>query len=142
MTKHFLVFQHAAWERPGTHLLHSAKRRGVRLTNVEIWHQPIPDVSPHDGLIVLGGSPNVDQEAQYHFLEAEKRAIRQVVSPDGTLMVRSDLLNKEVLYGSIYLIPEKTFYTRFGNLLLFLYFGIVISFTIAYLVCKRFNKTV
>jgi GMP synthase-like glutamine amidotransferase len=33
-------------------------------------------------LIVLGGSPNVDQEKQYPFLRAEKAAIRQALATD------------------------------------------------------------
>jgi GMP synthase-like glutamine amidotransferase len=82
MTKDFLVFQHMPWEGPGRHLLHSAERHGVEFHVVETWHQPIPDVRSYDGLIVLGGSPNVDQETQYPFLKDEKLAIRQVLEED------------------------------------------------------------
>ena len=70
------------WERPGQHLIRSAKKFDVNLHIVEIWHQPIPDIRSYNGLIVLGGSPNVDQEERYTFLKAEKEAIRRAVELD------------------------------------------------------------
>jgi GMP synthase-like glutamine amidotransferase len=82
MTKDFLVFQHMPWEGPGRHLLRSAQRHGVAFHVVETWHQPIPDVRSFDGLVVLGGSPNIDQETEYPFLKDEKQAIRRVLSED------------------------------------------------------------
>lgn len=80
--KRFLVFQHMPWEGPGLHLKHSAEELDVELEVVEVWHRPIPEMSSYDGLIVLGGSPNVDQEEEYPFLKAEKDAIRQVIEMD------------------------------------------------------------
>jgi GMP synthase (glutamine-hydrolysing) len=82
MTKRFLVFQHMSWEGPGVHLMRSARNLGVNLQIIEVWQQEIPDLAPYDGLIVLGGSPNVDQEKQYPFLGAEKAAIRQALAMD------------------------------------------------------------
>jgi len=71
-----------SWEGPGVHLVRSARNLGVNLEIIEVWHQDIPDLAPYDGLIVLGGSPNVDQEKQYPFLRAEKEAIRQALATD------------------------------------------------------------
>ena len=82
MAKRFLVFQHMEWEGPGIHLLHSAEKLGVEFEVVEVWHQPIPDLTPHDGLLILGGSPNVDQENAYPFLRAEKTAIHRIIESD------------------------------------------------------------
>ena len=82
MAKRFLVFQHMDWEGPGIHLLHSAEKVGVKLEVVEVWHQPIPDLTPHDGLLILGGSPNVDQEGEYPFLRAEKTTIHRIIESD------------------------------------------------------------
>ncbi len=82
MAKRFLVFQHMDWEGPGIHLLRSAEKMGVKLELVEVWHQPIPDLSPYDGLFILGGSPNVDQENVYPFLRAEKTAIHRIIESD------------------------------------------------------------
>jgi GMP synthase (glutamine-hydrolysing) len=82
MAKRFLVFQHMPWEGPGQHLIRSARKERVRLDIVEAWHQPIPDVKPYDGIIVLGGSPNVGQEKKYPFLKAEKEVIGLVLKAD------------------------------------------------------------
>ena len=79
MTKRFLVFQHMPWEKPGKHLIRAAKECGAKFKVVEVWRQPIPDISRFNGLIVLGGEPNIDQEAEYPFLKAEKIAIRQTI---------------------------------------------------------------
>ncbi|MBW1678378.1 MAG: type 1 glutamine amidotransferase [Deltaproteobacteria bacterium] len=82
MTKQFLVIQHMPWEGPGTHLVRSVQKCGVLLHAVEVWHQPIPGLSSYDGLIVLGGGPNVDQEKEYPFLKAEKAVIRRAIEAD------------------------------------------------------------
>ena len=79
MTNRFLVFQHMSWEGPGVHLLRSAAKLKVNFEVVQVWHQPIPDPASSDGLLVLGGSPNVDQEQEYPFLAAEKAAIRRII---------------------------------------------------------------
>ena len=80
--KRLLVFQHMSWEGPGQHLIHSAKRLGIVLDIVEVWHMPIPDIRSYDGLLVLGGGPNVDQEEEYPFLKLEKEVIRQAIEAD------------------------------------------------------------
>jgi GMP synthase-like glutamine amidotransferase len=78
----FLTFEHMPWEGPGIHLLRSAKRWGVQLEVIEVWHEPIPDLTPYDALIVLGGEANVDQEEKYPFLSAEKAVIRRSIEED------------------------------------------------------------
>lgn len=75
MAKRLSVLQHGPWDGMGRLLAEAARDNGVQLDVVEVWHQPIPALSPYDGLIVLGGSANVDQERQYPFLCGEKKAI-------------------------------------------------------------------
>jgi len=72
MYRKLLVFQHTPWEKPGKHLLRAATTRRVHLDVWEAWHQPAPDIAYYDGLIVLGGTPNVDEEGRYPFLKVEK----------------------------------------------------------------------
>jgi GMP synthase (glutamine-hydrolysing) len=82
MKPRFLVLQHTYWEKPGQFLLRAATSNAVHLDIVEVWHEPIPDIRLYRGLIVLGGSPNIDQEGQYPFLKAEKAIIRRAVYED------------------------------------------------------------
>jgi GMP synthase-like glutamine amidotransferase len=70
------------WEGPGQHLVQTAESHGLHLDVIEFWHQTIPNLASYDGLIVLGGSPNVDQEDEYPFLRAEKAAITEVLEAD------------------------------------------------------------
>lgn len=82
MAKNFLVFQHTPWEGPGEFLLDVAKQHTMRLHILNVWEQSIPAITSYDGLIILGGSPNVDQEQQYPFLRSEKQTIRQAIKAD------------------------------------------------------------
>jgi GMP synthase (glutamine-hydrolysing) len=79
MARNFLVFQHTPWEGPGEFLLTAANRHNIQLHIVKAWEQSIPEIISYDGLIVLGGSPNVDQEKQYPFLLDEKKIIQQAI---------------------------------------------------------------
>ncbi len=82
MRKKFLVFQHSPWEKPGTHLLEAADKNRVKLDVVRVWQEAIPPLGGYDALIVLGGSPNVNQEKTYPFLKEEKQAIRNSIQED------------------------------------------------------------
>ncbi len=66
--------------------------------------------------------------------------ISGIISPDGNILTKTKLLTKDVMYGSIYLIPEKTFYAKFGNLLLFLYLGAVSAGTFIFLLSRKIRK--
>jgi len=80
MKRKFLVFQHTPWEGPGRHLVNSSKKRKIRLDVACVWREPVPDVSQHDAIVVLGGTPNVSEEDRYPFLRDEKRAIREAIA--------------------------------------------------------------
>jgi len=70
------------WEGPGIHLTRAAQKLDVQLDVIDVWREAIPDISPYDALIVLGGGPNVDQEKLYPFLKAEKATIRRSIEED------------------------------------------------------------
>jgi GMP synthase (glutamine-hydrolysing) len=82
MALQLLVFQHSPWEGPGRFLQSAANRCDVRLQVIKVWQHSIPDLAPYDGLVVLGGSPHVDQVRQYPFLATEKRAIQRSLAED------------------------------------------------------------
>ena len=78
--KSFLIVQHMDWEGPGQHLLTALREFGVAWRLLEAWREPIPAVADLAGLIVLGGSPNVDEEEQFPYLAPLKAAIREVIA--------------------------------------------------------------
>ena len=75
MAKNIVVFQHNPWEGPGFHLIEAFSRHDLTMKLIHVWKEDIPDVTSYDAMIVLGGGPNVDQEATFPFLVEEKAAI-------------------------------------------------------------------
>ena len=80
MAHRVLVLQHAEWQSPGKLLLQSARDNRVRLHCVDIRQDTAEDFADYDGLIILGGPFQSDQEEQYPFLLEEKRLIRAWVN--------------------------------------------------------------
>ena len=82
MAKHLLVIQHTPWEKPGRYLIQAARELKVRLDVCQVWRDALPDIRSYDGLVVLGGTPNVYEEGRYFFLREEKKLIRRAVNDD------------------------------------------------------------
>jgi GMP synthase (glutamine-hydrolysing) len=78
--KNFLIVQHMDWEGPGTHLLAALAANKVGYQVLEAWHEPLPRLDSFTGMIVLGGSPNVDEEEQFPYLRPLKEAIREIIA--------------------------------------------------------------
>lgn len=76
-----LVFQHSAREPLGV-LDPLLRRAGFRIRYLNFSRQPDlqPDVSRYNGLVVLGGPMNVDQQEQYPHLAVEIAAIQQALA--------------------------------------------------------------
>lgn len=77
-----LVLQHTPWEKPGTLLVDAAKKYKVNLKILRVWQEAFPSLDIFDGVIALGGKPNVDQEKEYPFLVEEKATIREAIDLD------------------------------------------------------------
>lgn len=107
-------------------------------------------------IVISDGSSLNDSIATWHHLifskvraiengcyvvQCANTGISSIISPDGMIMARTDLLEREVLYGSIYMIPEKTFYSKFGNLLFFIYMGLISSITVIHLILRKTKGT-
>jgi GMP synthase-like glutamine amidotransferase len=74
-----LVLQHLTVEHPGV-LRDFLKADGFKWDPVEIDEgQPIPDLTPYDMMLVMGGPQDVWQEEEYPWLRPEKEAIRKFV---------------------------------------------------------------
>lgn len=77
-----LVLQHSPWEGPGILLKRMAQKLRTELITARIWAEAPPDFRRFDGLLLLGGGANVDQEQQYPFLIEEKRLLREAIASD------------------------------------------------------------
>lgn len=76
----FLVFQHVDVEHPGV-FRDFWREAGIRWDAVELdAGEPIPDLSPYDAMVVMGGPMDVWQEAAHPWLKPEKAAIRRWVT--------------------------------------------------------------
>jgi len=66
-------------------------------------------------------------------IQSGNNGISAIVDPYGRILAQTDLVKKEVLYGSIYFNNNKSFYTCNGELLLYVYYGIVFILLLFYL---------
>ncbi|MEJ2672541.1 MAG: type 1 glutamine amidotransferase [Deltaproteobacteria bacterium] len=80
--KSLLIVQHMEWEGPGQHLLAALLEGGINFQVAKAWEEPLPPMDPFDGMIVLGGSPNVDEEEQFPYLIELKARIREVIAAE------------------------------------------------------------
>lgn len=78
--KSLLIVQHMDWEGPGQHLLAALLEAEINFQVTKAWEEPLPSMDPFDGMIVLGGSPNVDEEKQFSYLIPLKARIREVIA--------------------------------------------------------------
>jgi GMP synthase (glutamine-hydrolysing) len=77
--KRLVIVQHMDWEGPGQHLLAALLAAGVDFRVAEVWQEPVPALDSFDGMIVLGGSPNVNEEEEFPYLRPLKARIREVI---------------------------------------------------------------
>lgn len=82
MTLSILVFQHDLYDGPG-YLGEALLRRDARLTVIRLDEgEAVPDITPYDILLVMGGTMNVYQEDKHPWLVEETQAIRRAVEAD------------------------------------------------------------
>ena len=49
--------------------------------------------------------------------------ISAVIDPYGRILAKTEIGKKEILYGSVYLNNKKSFYSLYGELFIYIYFG-------------------
>lgn len=103
--RRLLVFQHVAFELLGT-LNPLLKAHGFRIRYINFERNPRarPQIGKYDGLVVLGGSMNVDEVEAYPNLAAEVEMIREAIAADIPVLgicLGAQLLAK-ALGGSVY----------------------------------------
>lgn len=108
-----------------------------------------------EAIFVLSDNSSLDKSIAplHHLIFSRVRAIENgcytvhcantgisaIISPAGEVINKLDLLEKGVLYESIFLIKEKTFYSKYGNIIMFIYFCSVFPAAACYLILKK-NK--
>ncbi len=78
--KKILIVQHMPWEGPGGHLLAGLAEARIAFEVAEVWRRPLPPLDPFAALVVLGGSPNVDEEEDFPYLKSLKAMIRETIA--------------------------------------------------------------
>ncbi len=68
--------------------------------------------------------------------------ISAIISPSGEIMERSDLMEEKIIYGSIFLMPEITFYSRYGNIIMLLYCGSAFLTAFLYLLTRKIKNRI
>jgi len=79
-----LVFQHSLDCPAGsTEIFFQQRRKGKLSLDFHLWSdgsQPLKNPADYDGLIILGGAPNVDEEDKFPWLKPEKKQIREFLT--------------------------------------------------------------
>jgi GMP synthase (glutamine-hydrolysing) len=78
--KKILIVQHMPWEGPGGHLLAGLAEARVAFEVAEVWRRPLPPLDPFAAVVVLGGSPNVDEEKEFPYLKPLKAMIQETIT--------------------------------------------------------------
>lgn len=65
--------------------------------------------------------------------------ISAVTDPYGRILAKTEIGKKEILYGSVYLNDEKSFYSLYGELFIYIYFGASFIILLFYII-KVKNK--
>ncbi|HHD56649.1 MAG TPA: type 1 glutamine amidotransferase [Desulfobulbaceae bacterium] len=82
MPNNLLVFQHIDLEKPGRLLRQAAEKFDVGLEVIRIHRQAAPDPADFDGLLILDGPADINEEERYPFLREEKRYIKAWLAMD------------------------------------------------------------
>ena len=81
--KPVLVIQHIGCETPGIFLdLLCEQKRPVETVRLYEGEQPPEDLSRFSGLLVMGGPMSVNDEADYPWLKAEDRILKEALALD------------------------------------------------------------
>ena len=81
--KPLLVLQHIGCETPGIFLeLLQEQRRSVETVRLYEGDRVPENLSPYSGLLVMGGPMSVNDEADYPWLRAEDRILKEALALD------------------------------------------------------------
>ncbi len=74
-------------------------------------------------------------------VHSSNMGISAVINPIGEIISKTELGKKEVMYETIYLNSKQSFYSKFGDIILYIYFGFSFLFLCFYIFITNYNKT-
>ncbi len=77
-------------------------------------------------------------ENNSYMVHIGNNGISAIIDNSGRIIAKTSIVTKEVLYGSAYFNDEKSFYSIFGELLLYIYFGITFIIFIVFSIGRFF----
>ncbi|MHB8277364.1 MAG: apolipoprotein N-acyltransferase [Candidatus Humimicrobiaceae bacterium] len=80
-------------------------------------------------------------ENSSYVVHSSNMGISAIINPIGEIVSKTGLGKKEVLYETIYLNSEKSFYSRYGDIIMYIYFGFSFIFLCVYIFIIRHNKS-
>jgi apolipoprotein N-acyltransferase len=60
--------------------------------------------------------------------------ISAIIDSNGKILAQTSLVKKEVIYGTVYLNANRSFYSRFGELIIYIYFALTFFYLLIYVV--------
>ena len=80
-------------------------------------------------------------ENSCYFVHSSNMGISAVINPIGEIISKKELGKKAVLYETIYLNSEKSFYSRYGDIIVYIYFGFSFVFLCIYIFTVKYKKS-
>jgi apolipoprotein N-acyltransferase len=94
------------------------------------------------------------EAARYHLVFSQVRAIENnsfmvhsgnngisaIIDSNGKILVQTSLVKKEVIYGTVYLNTNKSFYSRFGELIIYIYFALTFIYLLVYIIQRKRDR--
>ncbi len=73
-------------------------------------------------------------------VHSSNRGVSAVFDPVGEIISQTELGSRVVIYETIYLNSDRTFYSRFGNIVMYVYFGLSFVFLLVYIGVRIYRK--
>ena len=75
-----------------------------------------------------------------YIVHSSNRGVSAVIDPVGGIVSLAELDSREVLYETVFLNSGKTFYSKYGNIAMYIYFGLSFIFLLAYIIRIIYKK--
>jgi apolipoprotein N-acyltransferase len=76
-------------------------------------------------------------ENRSYIVHSSNMGVSAVINPQGKMILATELGHRGVFYETVYFIPQKSFYSKAGNIFLYIYSGISAVFLVIYLLVRH-----